>query len=62
MIIFSNRFPLNEDVQNYQGAEFQGMALVLASPEINRIKKAKFSLNGISGLFEKYDVIIENIL
>jgi fluoroquinolone resistance protein len=30
------------------------------NPEINRIKKAKLSLNRISGLLEKYDLIIEN--
>ena len=29
-------------------------------PEENRIRKAKFSLNGISGLLEKYDIFIEN--
>lgn len=28
-------------------------------PEINRIKKAKFTLNGIAGLLDKYDVLIE---
>jgi len=29
------------------------------NPEINRIKKAKFSLSGIAGLLHKYDIIIE---
>ena len=28
-------------------------------PEINRIKKAKFSISGISGLLDKYDIDIE---
>ena len=30
------------------------------NPEMNRIRKAKFSLNGIVGLLDKYDVIIED--
>ncbi len=29
-------------------------------PEINRIKKAKFSVLGLSGLWDKYDLDIEN--
>jgi uncharacterized protein YjbI with pentapeptide repeats len=29
-------------------------------PEINRIKKAKFSVLGLSGLLDKYDIDIEN--
>lgn len=29
-------------------------------PEINKIKKAKFSLRGLPGLLEKYDIIIED--
>jgi len=28
-------------------------------PEINRIKKAKFSIDGICGLLEKYDIVID---
>jgi uncharacterized protein YjbI with pentapeptide repeats len=28
-------------------------------PELNRIKKAKFSLPGVSGLLDKYQIIIE---
>ena len=28
-------------------------------PEINRIKKAKFSLVGLTGLLDKYDIEIE---
>jgi uncharacterized protein YjbI with pentapeptide repeats len=30
------------------------------NPEINRIKKAKFSLSGIIGLLAKYDIDIES--
>jgi fluoroquinolone resistance protein len=29
-------------------------------PEMNRIKKARFSLTGIAGLLDKYDIQIEN--
>jgi len=29
-------------------------------PEINKIKKARFSLQGIRGLLDKYGIIIEN--
>ena len=29
-------------------------------PENNRLKKAKFSILGISGLLDKYDIVIEN--
>ena len=28
-------------------------------PELNKIKKAKFSIHGISGLLDKYDIEIE---
>ncbi len=28
-------------------------------PEKNRLKKARFSMNGIAGLLEKYDIVIE---
>ena len=29
------------------------------NPEINSIKKAKFSINGVAGLLDKYNIIIE---
>ena len=29
------------------------------NPDINRIKKAKFSVSGIAGLLSKYDIVIE---
>jgi uncharacterized protein YjbI with pentapeptide repeats len=29
-------------------------------PELNRIKKAKFSLSGITGLLDKYEIEIES--
>jgi fluoroquinolone resistance protein len=28
-------------------------------PEMNRIKKAKFSLEGVAGLLDKYDIEVE---
>jgi fluoroquinolone resistance protein len=31
----------------------------IIDPELNTIKKAKFSVNGISGLLNKYDILIE---
>ena len=34
---------------------------LLIDPEINRIKKAKFSLLNVSGLLGKYDIEIEGL-
>jgi len=31
----------------------------LIDPEVNRIKKAKFSVSGVPGLLNKYDIEIE---
>jgi uncharacterized protein YjbI with pentapeptide repeats len=31
----------------------------IIDPELNTIKKAKFSIHGISGLLNKYDILIE---
>ena len=31
----------------------------LIDPELNKIKKAKFSIHGIAGLLAKYDIEIE---
>jgi len=41
-------------------ADFRTSYNYSIDPEINRIKKAKFSIHGISGLLEKYDIIIDN--
>ena len=30
-------------------------------PENNKIRKAKFSIQGIAGLLKKYDIVIENV-
>ncbi|MBK7634723.1 MAG: pentapeptide repeat-containing protein [Saprospiraceae bacterium] len=40
-------------------ADFRTSYNYSIDPEINRIKKAKFSIFGISGLLDKYDIEIE---
>lgn len=40
-------------------ADFRTSINYSIHPEINQIKKAKFSLSGISGLLEHYDIVIE---
>jgi uncharacterized protein YjbI with pentapeptide repeats len=42
-------------------ADFRTSYHYSIDPAINRIKKAKFSLLGISGLLDKYDIEIENL-
>ena len=37
-------------------ADFRTAYSYSIDPEINRIKKAKFSIAGISGLLDKYDI------
>lgn len=41
-------------------ADFRTAYNYSIDPESNRLKKAKFSILGISGLLDKYDIIIEN--
>ena len=41
-------------------ADFRTAYNYSIDPESNRLKKAKFSILGISGLLDKYDLIIEN--
>lgn len=43
-----------------EGADFRTAYNYSIDPESNRIPKAKFSVSGISGLLEKYDITIEN--
>ncbi len=40
-------------------ADFRTSFNFYIDPDKNRIKKAKFSLNGVMGLLEKYDIVIE---
>jgi uncharacterized protein YjbI with pentapeptide repeats len=40
-------------------ADFRTSYNYIIDPENNRIKKAKFSRNGIAGLLNKYDIEIE---
>lgn len=44
---------------NLEKADFSSSYNYSIDPEINRIKKAKFSIEGITGLLDKYDIIIE---
>ena len=43
---------------NIEKADFQTSHNYSIDPEINRIKKAQFSIMGISGLLDKYDIKI----
>jgi fluoroquinolone resistance protein len=42
-------------------ADFRTSYNFSIDPEVNKIKKAKFSLNEIAGLLDKYDIEIEGI-
>ena len=44
---------------NLEKSDFTTSSGYVIDPEINKIKKAKFSLPGIKGLLEKYDIIIK---
>lgn len=44
---------------NLERADFRTSYNYSIDPEINKIKNAKFSLSGISGLLDKYDIVIE---
>ena len=45
--------------KDYTGIDFKTSYNYSIDPEVNSIKKAKFSLEGISGLLYKYDIVIE---
>ena len=47
------------DNSNLEKVDFTTAFNFSIDPEINRIKKAKFSLAGVLGLLNKYDIIIE---
>jgi uncharacterized protein YjbI with pentapeptide repeats len=40
--------------------DFRSASNYIIDPEINRIKRAKFSLPGVTGLLSKYDIVIED--
>jgi len=44
---------------NIEKADFRTAFNYSLDPEINKIKKAKFSVSGISGLLHKYDLDID---
>lgn len=47
------------DETNLTGADFSTAYHFRIDPELNTIKKAKFSVSGIPGLLDKYDIRIE---
>lgn len=44
---------------NMEGADFRTAENYIIDPELNRMKNALFSLQGVSGLLFKYDIVIE---
>lgn len=44
---------------NLEGADFRSSYNYSIDPDLNRIKKAKFSIQWIAGLLDKYDIDIE---
>ncbi len=44
---------------NLEGADLRTSFGFSIDPELNRIKKAKFSMDGVGGLLDKYGIIIE---
>lgn len=44
---------------NLEKADLRTAFNYVINPELNKIKKAKFSLNGLPGLLNKYDIIIQ---
>ena len=48
------------DNTNLENADFRTATNYSIDPELNRLKKAKFSIEGISGLLDKHDIKIEN--
>jgi uncharacterized protein YjbI with pentapeptide repeats len=44
---------------NLEKTDFRSAFNYTINPEINRMKKARFSLPGVAGLLEKYGIVIE---
>ena len=59
--VFTNCNFLNAKFENtiLEKADLRTAYHYSINPELNKIKKAKFSLQGITGLLEKYNIIIE---
>lgn len=47
------------DHTNLEKADFRTSCNFSIDPEVNRIKKAKFSSSGLAGLLDKYDIVID---
>lgn len=47
------------DHSNLEKADFRTALNYTIDPEINRLKKAKFSLQGVVGLLQKYDITVD---
>jgi uncharacterized protein YjbI with pentapeptide repeats len=47
------------DSTNLDRSDFRTAYNFTIDPENNRVKKARFSLNSVIGLLDKYDLIIE---
>ena len=45
---------------NLEKADFRTSYNYSINPALNRMKKAKFSVAGIYGLLDNYDIVIEN--
>jgi len=48
------------DATNIEKSDFRTSYNYSIDPEKNKIRKARFSVSGISGLLDKYDIEIEN--
>jgi len=61
MAIFKNSDLLNTSFMrtNLEKADFRSAFNYSIDPELNKIKKAKFSSDGLSGLLTKYHIEIE---
>jgi uncharacterized protein YjbI with pentapeptide repeats len=59
--VFDNCDLLGAVFQNtiLEKADFRTAYNYSIDPDINRVKKAKFSASGIAGLLDKYDIEIE---
>ena len=44
---------------NLENADLRGSVNYLVDPELNRIRKARFSLDGLPGLLTRYNISVE---